>query len=177
MTRSRYQICDSSYPHFLTATINNWPPVFTRPETMDIVLESWRFLQADSGFGLFGYVILENHVHLVARSQDLGKDIKRFKSYTAKAILAYLRDCKADRLLRLLEICKRKHKKESIYQIWEEGSHPQIIENESVLIQKLDYIHQNPVMRGYVDLAEHWRYSSARDYDGQEGLIDICRDW
>ena len=41
--------------------------------------------------------------------------------------------------------------------------------------QKLDYIHRNPVKRGYVDLAEHWRYSSARNYAGVEGLIDIQR--
>lgn len=41
--------------------------------------------------------------------------------------------------------------------------------------QKLDYIHHNPVRRGYVDLAEHWRYSSARDYQGQAGLLVIDR--
>lgn len=41
--------------------------------------------------------------------------------------------------------------------------------------QKLDYIHQNPLRRGYVDQPEHWRYSSARDYQGQPGLIGIDR--
>jgi putative transposase len=43
--------------------------------------------------------------------------------------------------------------------------------------QKLDYIHQNPVRRGYVDLAEHWRYSSARNYEGQPGVIEVERCW
>jgi len=47
--------------------------------------------------------------------------------------------------------------------------------SEAVMRQKLDYIHHNPVKRGYVDLAEHWRYSSARNYAGVEGLIDIQR--
>jgi hypothetical protein len=41
--------------------------------------------------------------------------------------------------------------------------------------QKLDYIHHNPVKRGYVDIAEHWRYSSARSYMGSDGLIEIDR--
>ncbi len=41
--------------------------------------------------------------------------------------------------------------------------------------QKLEYIHQNPVKRGYVDVAEHWRYSSARRYAGEEGLTAIDR--
>jgi putative transposase len=165
------------YPHFLTATINNWLPIFTRPETVNIVLESWRFLQQASGLQIFGYVILENHLHLVARSQDLSTDIQRFKSYTAKEILAYLQAQKATRLLRLLELFKRPHKTESTYQVWEEGSHPQIIESEAVLRQKLEYIHQNPVKRGYVDLPEHWRCSSARNYTGQEGLIEVCKAW
>ena len=43
--------------------------------------------------------------------------------------------------------------------------------------QKLDYIHYNPVKRGYVDVPEHWRYSSARDYLGQPGLIEIDKGW
>jgi putative transposase len=79
------------------------------------------------------------------------------------------------RVLELLALFKQAHKTESQYQVWEEGSHPQLIESETVMRQKLDYIHQNPVKRGYVDLPEHWRYSSARNYLGQEGLIEVVR--
>ena len=177
MPRSRYRVMHDQYPHFTTATVNNWLPIFTRPETMNIVIDCWRFLQQDTHFEIFGYVILENHLHLVARSEDLSRDVQRFKSYTAKEILAYLQAENATRLLRQLEWFKRFHKVESKYQVWEEGSHPQIISSEAVLRQKLEYIHQNPVKRGYVDLPEHWRYSSARNYAGQEGLIDICMAW
>jgi hypothetical protein len=42
---------------------------------------------------------------------------------------------------------------------------------------KIDYIHYNPVKRGYVDKAIHWRYSSARDYESGYGLIEIDRFW
>jgi putative transposase len=41
--------------------------------------------------------------------------------------------------------------------------------------EKLDYIHANLVKRGYVDRAEHWRYSSARNYAGETGLIEVDR--
>ena len=34
-----------------------------------------------------------------------------------------------------------------------------------------------PVVRGYVDDPVHWRYSSARNYAGQLGLIDVVTDW
>ncbi len=43
--------------------------------------------------------------------------------------------------------------------------------------QKIEYVHNNPVKRGYVDEAEHWRYSSARDYAGVKGLIDVKTNW
>jgi putative transposase len=44
-----------------------------------------------------------------------------------------------------------------------------------MMIETINYIHQNPVKRGYVDVAKHWRYSSARDYEDVKGLIDIER--
>ncbi len=59
----------------------------------------------------------------------------------------------------------------------EERSHPQLIENEQVLRQKLEYIHQNPVKWGYVDEPAHWLYSSARDYAGVAGLIPVFKEW
>lgn len=83
----------------------------------------------------------------------------------------------ATKLLELLAFFKRAHKQDTDYQVWEEGNHPQIIESETVMRQKLDYIHQNPVKRGYVDQPEHWRYSSARNYAGLEGLIAVNRAW
>ncbi|AMK78677.1 MULTISPECIES: REP-associated tyrosine transposase [Methylomonas] len=177
MTRSRYRVLQNPSPHFLTATINQWLPLFTRPATVNIVLDSWRFLQHESGFQLYGYVILENHLHLIAASPDLSRDMQRFKAYTAKQIIAYLQQSGSEQVLELLALLKRPHKTESEYQVWEEGSHPQLIESEAAMRQKLDYIHLNPVKRGYVDLPEHWRYSSARNYAGLEGLIEVVRDW
>ena len=103
--------------------------------------------------------------------------MQRFKSYTAKQILDHLKASRATHLLHLFALFKRQHKRASTYQLWEEGSHPQLVESETVMRQKLDYIHQNPVKRGYVDLPEDWRYSSARNYAGQVGLIDVVRAW
>jgi len=177
MPRSRYRVLDKTCPHFLTATVNHWQPLFTRTETVDIVLDSWRFLQREAEFKIYGYVILENHLHLIAASNDLSHDMQRFKSYSAKRIIDHLEKHQAAGILELLALFKRPHKTESTYQVWEEGNHPQLIESEEMMRQKLDYIHQNPVKRGYVDLPEHWRYSSARDYAGQKGLIDIVQAW
>jgi putative transposase len=80
---NRYRVVSETYPHFLTATVNNWLPLFTRPETVNIVLDSWRFLQKDSGFRIYGYLILENHPHLVAASGGLRQNMRRFKFSSA----------------------------------------------------------------------------------------------
>ena len=52
-----------------------------------------------------------------------------------------------------------------------------MIQNDEMMRQKLDYIHLNPVKRGFVDDPAHWRYSSARNYAGQEGVIPVTTEW
>src|SRR5438876_578372 len=52
-------------PYFLTCTVVGWLPVFTQPETVQILNDSWRFLQDNGRLTIYGYVILENHLHLI----------------------------------------------------------------------------------------------------------------
>ena len=177
MPRSRYRFGDNVYPHFLTCTIVAWLPVFTRPETVQIILDSWRFLQDRDRLMIFGYIILENHLHLIASSIELAKEIGDFKSYTARRIIDHLRQKGDCTILDRLRYHKARHKVDREYQLWQEGSHPQMIQDEEMLRQKLEYIHFNPVKRGYVDEPTHWRYSSARNYAGQEGLLPVVIDW
>lgn len=176
MGRSRYKITDTTKPHFLTLSVLYWIPVFTRPDTVTIVLESLQHLN-QRGLKLYAYVILENHLHLIAQSPDLKKDMTSLKSFTARKLIDYMKQNNIKTLLDQLAFYKKAHKKDREFQFWQEGMHPQLIENQEVLKQKINYIHQNPVKRGYIDQAEHWRYSSARNYIGQPGLIDIYRNW
>jgi len=177
MSRDKYRFGEENQPHFLTCTVVAWLAVFTRPETVQFVLDSWRFLQNAGRIKLFGFVILENHLHLIASAKDLSKEIGDFKSFTARQIIDYLEQCGARTLLQELEYYKLRHKKDSRYQLWQEGSHPKAIDSDEMMVQKLDYTHNNPVRRGYVDEAVHWRYSSARNYEGLPGLIPVTTDW
>ncbi|MGR3319469.1 MAG: hypothetical protein ACUZ8O_13455 [Candidatus Anammoxibacter sp.] len=63
---------------------------------------------------------------------------------------------------------KKKYKSGSRHQFWQEGSHPQLIEDVVVLKQKVEYMHMNPVKRGLVRLPEHWFYSSAANESKME---------
>jgi putative transposase len=177
MGRSRYRIRDEKAPHFVTCTVLNWMPLFTRPQTTAIVLDALKYRQEQADWQIYGYVILENHLHMVVQTKDLSAELPRFKSYTARKLIDYLKERCAERLLKQFSFFRKEHKRDREYQLWEEGSHPEMIENEMVLRQKLEYIHQNPVKRGYVDDPIHWRYSSARNYAGCPGLIPVYTGW
>jgi REP element-mobilizing transposase RayT len=176
MGRSRYKIIYPEQPHFITLTVLHWIPVFTRTETVDILLDSLKHLSQE-GLNVYAYVILENHCHLVVQSNALDRDIARYKSYTAKRIIQYLAKNNVKQILDQLAFYKKAHKGDRAYQFWQEGVHPELIQGDTMMKQKIDYIHFNPIKRGYVDKAEHWRYSSARDYLGQQGLLEVCTQW
>ena len=177
MTRSRYRTYEDYYPYFLTCTVVGWLPVFTRRETVQIIYDSWRFLQEANRVVLYGYVILENHLHLIASAPDLSKEIGDFKSFTARRIIDHLEAKGARTLLKLLHHLKARHKTDRTYQLWQEGSHPEQIGNDAIMRQKLEYMRNNPVERGYVDEPTHWRYSSARNYAGLPALFPVQTEW
>ncbi len=152
MGRSRYKITSPDQPHFLTLSVLHWIPVFTRPDTVTILTDSLHYL-INKGMKVYAFVILENHVHLIAESQQLDKQMTSFKSYTARKLIDYLKSKQVKTILDQLAFYKKAHKTERAFQFWQEGMHPQLVSNEDMLRQKINYIHQNPVKRGYVELA------------------------
>ena len=85
MGRSRYKITDPKLPHFVTCTVLHWIPVFTRPATVDILLDSLRFLMTES-LTVYAYVILENHLHLLVQSEQLDRDMARLLSFPRSCV-------------------------------------------------------------------------------------------
>ena len=177
MGRSRYKVYEPQHPHFVTCTILHWLPIFTRKESVQIIIDSLKFLQEKDNLKLYAYVILENHLHLIVQSDDIEKSMKSFKQFTAKEILNLLKRENVKTILEQLKFYKKAHHKATEYQVWEEGYQPKLIVSDSMMKIKIDYIHNNPVKRGYVDVASHWRYSSARDYEDVSGLIEIEKFW
>ncbi len=187
MGRSRYRFIHPDQPHFLTVSVLHWLPVFTRPESVNILLSSLQYL-CSRGLRLYAWVVLEDHLHLIAQSAHLARDIARFKSWTARQLIDYLQSKQApafppgaqerDRaLLHQLAFYKKPHKTDRRYQFWQEGVHPEWIHSREMMRQKIEYVHHNPVKRGYVLEAAHWPYSSARAYSGGGGPLEVCLDW
>ncbi|MDD5170830.1 MAG: hypothetical protein PHN75_18590 [Syntrophales bacterium] len=177
MARSRYVITEPDKPHFLTCTVMEWLPVFSRPEAVNILLESWRHQRENDGLRLYGYVIMENHLHFIAQAERLDKCLSSFKAFTARKIIGLLEEERLEHLLTRLRFSRRASKTDRDYQFWQEGSHAERVFSEVMMREKLEYIHANPIKRGYVDRPEQWRYSSARSSAGEVGLIPIDRWW
>jgi REP element-mobilizing transposase RayT len=154
-------------------TVVDWLPIFANSDIAEIVLSSLRYIQETKHAKLFAYVLMENHLHCIIQSETLSETIKAFKSYTARAIIDYFIQYKNFKILEKLRHNKLRHKVGSKYQLWQEGSHPEEITTDEIMYQKVEYIHNNPVRRGYVDDPCHWRYSSARNYEGKQGLVNV----
>lgn len=172
--RSRYTITESEGLYFLTITIVDWLPVFVGTAPCEIALESLLFCRKEKELRLYAYVLMDNHVHLVAEAPDLTGCVQSLKRHTARALINWAVSTKKDWLLHQFAYCRKAYKHNSQYQVWQEGAHPQLIQGDAMLRQKRVYIHNNPVRRGYVDVPEHWRYSSARNYElGDHTVLEI----
>jgi len=162
--RSRYKITDEDGLHFITSTIVEWLPVFTHKQYFDIIIQSFIYCRQHKDLQLFSYVIMDNHFHAVVAGPNLARSITDLKKFTARQIINQLEQAQKHWLLHQLAYFKKRHKIASSYQVWQERYHPQLVISSDILIQKIGYIHHNPVKRGLVALPEHWVYSSARNY-------------
>ncbi len=171
--RSRYTIREAGVPYFITCTVVQWLPLFTRKPYFDILLESLQFCRQHKDLKVYAYVILDNHFHLVAAADKLADIIRDFKSYTAKGLIARLEQDQKTWVLNQFQYYKQATKIQSDYQVWQEGFHPQQIISEEMLRQKIDYLHHNPVRAGLVAQPEDWVYSSAGHFAGGKGLLEL----
>jgi putative transposase len=116
MGRSRYKITNNTAPHFVTFTVLHWIPIFTNPDTVNIIFNSLKFLQKD-GLKINAFVILENHTHFILQSDDLTKDIQRLKSFTAREIIKLVQQKNVKTILEQLAFYKKAHKTNTAYQL------------------------------------------------------------
>lgn len=173
MGRDRYIIHQTEYPYFVTCNIINGLPLFAYPHLTQIILEALVYLQQENKAILTAYVIMENHLHMIVQSDQAPSVLGSLKSYAARSIIESIKFHHQFHWLKLLQLSKRKYKRDQQYQVWESGLHPKQLMSDQSLIQKMEYIHQNPVRQGYGDRPEDWRYSSARNYLGLENLIPV----
>ena len=137
------------------------------------MLNSFSFYRQQKGLKVFAYVIMDNHLHLVVSGDNLSNTIKDLKRHTAREIIRLAQNDQKTWLLNQFKFYRKTYKVDSDFQVWQEGFHPKQITSEEMLRQKMQYIHHNPVRVGLVNNAEDWPYSSFRNYQGLEAIIEI----
>ncbi len=173
-----YQIDFPSETYFLTFQVVNWVDIFSRKVYRDIILDSFAFCRKEKGLKLWAYIIMTNHVHCIlrARGGNLPDIIHDFKRFTASKIIKTINqipESRRDWMIKRFEFAAKYNSRNSQHQFWTHDNHAELIMNESFFLQKLNYIHQNPVRAGWVERPEDWLYSSMRNYAGLKGLIEI----
>ena len=174
-----YKITQSDDLYYLTFQVVEWVDLFTRKIYRDIILESLSYCVSSKGLLIYGYVVMSNHIHLIARSinGELSAIIRDFKKYTSRRILHEVQnsgiESRRNWLLSIFSESASNHTRNSNYQVWTHENHAEILYSNAFIDEKLNYIHQNPVRAGLVSCAEHYLYSSASNYKAEGGLLDI----
>lgn len=165
--------------YFLTMTVVDWVDVFTRPVYRNIIVESLNYCVKEKNLEIFGWVLMSNHLHMIARTNNeasLSDVLRDFKKFTSKKIVAAIEEENESRKVWMLDrfwFAGKYNPKIKDFTFWQPGNEPKEIFTPEFFDQKLNYIHDNPVRAGWVEEQHHYLYSSARDYVGIKGLVNI----
>lgn len=166
--------------YFTTSTVVDWLDVFTRPIYKHILLESLEYCQANKGLDIYAWVLMTNHLHMIVDTSgpdSIGDVLRDFKKFTSKSIVKAIQEneqeSRQEWLMNRFRFRAANDKKVANYKFWQEDNHVETIYSYDFFKQKLDYIHQNPVRQEIVEKAEDYLYSSARNYAGMDGLLNV----
>lgn len=169
----------------MTCTIVGWIDIFTRPVYKEIIMDSLSYCRKEKGLLLHGYVLMPNHLHMIASTEvggNLSHILRDFKKYTSVEIKKYLNDyqnveSRREWMVSMFGMAGKDNAANKEFQLWKNDNHPIALYSNEVVLQKLEYLHNNPVRAGFVVLPEHWLYSSATNYAGLESVIEIDHLW
>ncbi len=175
-----YKIRDQEKLHFVTFTVIKWIDIFIRTTYKDIIVDSMNYCVENKGLEIYGWCIMTSHVHLIIgtsgdnRLENIIRDMKR---HTSKALLKAIqenpKESRKDWLLWMFEKAGKRNPNNEQFQFWQQHSQPIELNSNFLMDQKLNYIHNNPIEAGIVSKPEEYKYSSAFDYSGGNGLVKI----
>jgi putative transposase len=176
-----YRFHDPEGLYFVSFATVGWVDVFTRRDYKDIVVDSLRYCQEKKGLLLYAWVIMSNHVHLIieaAEGSTLPDIMRDLKKYTAGKILQAIErhpgESRKEWMLEIFRKAGASNASNTIYQFWQHDNQPIQLWSPAVIGQKLEYLHANPEVEGYVEHGEDYFYSSAPAFAGKPGLLQLA---
>lgn len=176
-----YKIRNKEAMHFLTWAVVEWVDVFTRPLYKNIFVDSVKHCQVEKGLLVHGWCLMTNHFHMIAsaKNQNTSGILRDLKTFTSKKIVSAIQnnreESRREWMLDIFHKAGQENSRNQEHQFWRQDNHPKEVYSMPFTLQKLNYIHNNPVAAGIVLEPEHYLYSSAKDYVFEKkcGLIDI----
>ena len=163
------------WPHFFTASIHKKQYLLEQAIHKDIIVDSLKFLVTDKRIELNAFVIMSNHFHLIWQIQ-LGhkkeKVQRDFLKYTSQTIIKDL-ELNHAKVLKVFEVNLKDRK----YQVWQRNPLSIDLWTKEVYIQKMEYIHNNPVTAQICIYPEQYKYSSAKFYETGEDEFGFLTHW
>jgi len=152
----------AGYSHFITTSCHQRRPLLDTPAIRDLFLQVLERVRCRYQFVVVGYVVMPEHVHLLLTESPRGDPsaiMKALKQGFARSLLARLRltSDHPDRLS--LGQALPRHGR-----IWQPRFYDFVVFSEKKRVEKLHYMHRNPVTRGLVLQPQQWPWSSFRHY-------------
>ena len=159
----RFQISQDSPALYITVVTKNRLPIFKTDQMKTVFCRAINEARASAGFLLFAYVIMIDHMHMLTSRPKTTADVLRaLKGLTARRVIDYLKEKNY-----LSSLSKLEHKERDRghkYSLWQTEKNIFPLFTEALFMQKVNYIHQNPVRAGLVQRATDYRWSSARHW-------------
>ena len=175
----KYKFKNPDGIYFITPTLVGWVDLFSKKAYRDIVLDSIEYCQKKKGLIVHAWCIMSSHLHLIISrnsNETLSEIIRDFKKYSSIKLIEEITnktDSRKSWLLQLFKEAASPINRNRKYKVWRDGNHPvELITNEMINV-RLNYTHMNPVKAGVVNKAEDYTYSSAQDYCGIDGLLEL----
>lgn len=174
---TKYKATYLGKAYFITITTVNWVDVFTRVDQKYLITNSLNYCIKEKGLEIYAYCLMPSHLHLMCRADDetrLCDIIRDFKKYTSKKIVQKIIEGTESRREWLLEMFSKACEhlaRDQKYKVWQDGYHAETVESIKFVYQKLNYIHNNPVVDRIVANPEDYLFSSARNYATMDSYV------
>lgn len=180
---SDHEYTEKEACYFITFQTVDWVDVFIRPVYKQVIVHTLNHFIESRGLVVYAWCLMTNHLHLLAQAKQgyvIADLEKEYKSFTATKILEAIDTepgLRKEWMLKRFENFGNMLGLIKKYHVWQNCSHPLYIDlkRTDLLIEHFKYIHYNPVRDKIVDMAEEYLYSSARDYAGMKGLVNIAK--
>jgi len=175
----KYKFHNKEGAYFISFATVYWIDVFTRELYFSVIADSLAHCRKEKGMEIYAYCIMPNHIHLLFRAENGNPSdiIRDFKGFTARKLIKTIeespQESRKEWLLWMFEKAGKKNSNITKYQFWQQHNKPIEVWSEKVIQQKIDYIHNNPVESGFVTDAVDWKYSSARNYQEDQTVLEI----